>query len=109
FTHFFFYRPATSHTAPISLPDALPILQQLRRTGIRAAKVSMNPRTQKHMNPRTQKQENPCPSPLRISTQRCSTARRPVASRTPLDRKSTRLNSSHVKISYAVFCLKKKK
>src|SRR5690606_41108183 len=27
----------------------------------------------------------------------------------PQDRKSTRLNSSHVKISYAVFCLKKKK
>src|SRR5690606_41370832 len=27
----------------------------------------------------------------------------------PEDRKSTRLNSSHVKISYAVFCLKKKK
>src|SRR5690606_39730418 len=26
-----------------------------------------------------------------------------------LDRKSTRLNSSHVKTSYAVFCLKKKK
>src|SRR5690606_41104388 len=26
----------------------------------------------------------------------------------PRDRKSTRLNSSHVKISYAVFCLKKK-
>src|SRR5699024_12764788 len=26
-----------------------------------------------------------------------------------LDRKSTRLNSSHVSISYAVFCLKKKK
>src|SRR3989442_5207448 len=28
---------------------------------------------------------------------------------TPPDRKSTRLNSSHVRISYAVFCLKKKK
>src|SRR5439155_4998315 len=28
---------------------------------------------------------------------------------TPIDRKSTRLNSSHVAISYAVFCLKKKK
>src|SRR5690349_22149194 len=27
----------------------------------------------------------------------------------PIDRKSTRLNSSHVEISYAVFCLKKKK
>src|SRR6266511_5946081 len=32
-------------------------------------------------------------------------ARRPARR----DRKSTRLNSSHVKISYAVFCLKKKK
>src|SRR3712207_6959272 len=31
------------------------------------------------------------------------------ASRDPLDRKSTRLNSSHANISYAVFCLKKKK
>src|SRR5690349_22014742 len=29
--------------------------------------------------------------------------------RTETDRKSTRLNSSHVEISYAVFCLKKKK
>src|SRR3712207_7115829 len=29
--------------------------------------------------------------------------------RVPLDRKSTRLNSSHANISYAVFCLKKKK
>src|SRR5699024_12531400 len=29
--------------------------------------------------------------------------------RQALDRKSTRLNSSHVSISYAVFCLKKKK
>src|SRR3712207_7514433 len=28
---------------------------------------------------------------------------------TPQDRKSTRLNSSHANISYAVFCLKKKK
>src|SRR5690606_41610111 len=33
-------------------------------------------------------------------------AARPAAGRTPGDRKSTRLNSSHVKISYAVFCLK---
>src|SRR5437660_9220965 len=42
----------------------------------------------------------------------------PLAKRVPtlegrvvglLDRKSTRLNSSHVAISYAVFCLKKKK
>src|SRR5256885_9697758 len=31
------------------------------------------------------------------------------ADRLPVDRKSTRLNSSHLVISYAVFCLKKKK
>src|SRR5699024_12259453 len=31
-----------------------------------------------------------------------------VADRRAADRKSTRLNSSHVSISYAVFCLKKK-
>src|SRR3712207_7715371 len=37
---------------------------------------------------------------------------RPYAGNSPdaaLDRKSTRLNSSHANISYAVFCLKKKK
>src|SRR3989442_11485181 len=32
-----------------------------------------------------------------------------VLSERSRDRKSTRLNSSHVRISYAVFCLKKKK
>src|SRR5438874_7763887 len=31
-----------------------------------------------------------------------------LAARLKVDRKSTRLNSSHVEISYAVFCLKKK-
>src|SRR5690606_40382640 len=36
-------------------------------------------------------------------------ARIPGRRRARPDRKSTRLNSSHVKISYAVFCLKKKK
>src|SRR5690606_40089366 len=35
-------------------------------------------------------------------------ARPPAPGLRPGDRKSTRLNSSHVKISYAVFCLKKK-
>src|SRR2546421_4378328 len=33
----------------------------------------------------------------------------PASSRMAIDRKSTRLNSSHDQISYAVFCLKKKK
>src|SRR5690348_17788509 len=41
---------------------------------------------------------------------RGGTARaRSVDARTRRDRKSTRLNSSHPSISYAVFCLKKKK
>src|SRR5690554_4264028 len=35
--------------------------------------------------------------------------RKPVSHSRYLDRKSTRLNSSHVRISYAVFCLKKKR
>src|SRR2546430_10450243 len=41
-----------------------------------------------------------------------TSCRRPASSsaaRTAQDRKSTRLNSSHSQISYAVFCLKKKK
>src|SRR2546430_8852771 len=32
-----------------------------------------------------------------------------IANQSQIDRKSTRLNSSHSQISYAVFCLKKKK
>src|SRR5438876_7921627 len=48
------------------------------------------------------------------ATQRCSAGRNTAAhfgglSVRVLDRKSTRLNSSHPSISYAVFCLKKKK
>src|SRR5690606_41802428 len=38
----------------------------------------------------------------------CAAGLRPLVT-AAIDRKSTRLNSSHVKISYAVFCLKKKK
>src|SRR5438445_9936754 len=46
--------------------------------------------------------------------QRCLTAHQPGSDRAlgdpqATDRKSTRLNSSHANISYAVFCLKKKK
>src|SRR2546422_4355690 len=40
---------------------------------------------------------------------RCGVAHRRQGAGWPLDRKSTRLNSSHGYISYAVFCLKKKK
>src|SRR5690554_7244801 len=56
-----------------------------------------------------------CARNARASVLRGYPSRRPCRStvasrrRSPLDRKSTRLNSSHVRISYAVFCLKKKK
>src|SRR6266496_5600362 len=43
----------------------------------------------------------------RVPRSRSSSA--PARWRSRTDRKSTRLNSSHVEISYAVFCLKKKK
>src|SRR5438105_8403674 len=50
------------------------------------------------------------PTPGTCSSSRAARrdARRPCAA-TRRDRKSTRLNSSHEWISYAVFCLKKKK
>src|SRR5690606_17652785 len=46
----------------------------------------------------------------RIPTSQLNEVFQPILERNPppRDRKSTRLNSSHVKISYAVFCLKKK-
>src|SRR5436309_15419022 len=46
-------------------------------------------------------------SDQRLRPDRLAERGRPALGRQ--DRKSTRLNSSHVKISYAVFCLKKKK
>src|SRR5690606_41801832 len=44
-----------------------------------------------------------------LDDEKLATAREFGATHTVKDRKSTHLNSSHVKISYAVFCLKKKK
>src|SRR5256885_4507190 len=46
------------------------------------------------------------PSPITISSRESSPGKRKYLRAT--DRKSTRLNSSHLVISYAVFCLKKK-
>src|SRR5690348_251429 len=46
-----------------------------------------------------------CRHPARPPSARCGT---PISACRRRDRKSTRLNSSHPSISYAVFCLKKK-
>src|SRR5690606_41078143 len=51
------------------------------------------------------------PVTIRVRAEDAEAARQVLEQRDvtpPIDRKSTRLNSSHVKISYAVFCLKKK-
>src|SRR3712207_8366839 len=59
--------------------------------------------------------EDPSPVPTRVPASlgrvgRCRTQSGKFGTRVrALDRKSTRLNSSHANISYAVFCLKKKK
>src|ERR1039458_10576008 len=45
---------------------------------------------------------------LRRTPTRCRHRRGVLPDRRAIDRKSTRLNSSHLGISYAVFCLKKK-
>src|SRR5690606_4326914 len=68
---------------------------------------------------RTSSRSRPKSSPPRLTPPTCSSVsgsnrRAPLGTSMPrpvlsvADRKSTRLNSSHVKISYAVFCLKKK-
>src|SRR5437667_12575555 len=50
--------------------------------------------------------ENPA---FLVSSSRSGRKASPWVARRSSDRKSTRLNSSHITISYAVFCLKKKK
>src|SRR5438067_4827503 len=49
------------------------------------------------------------PMPTTAATVATTALARPIQRGGGEDRKSTRLNSSHVSISYAVFCLKKKK
>src|SRR5690606_41545953 len=52
--------------------------------------------------------KSPLSPPTLLPVWSLDTLVRPQPPCSPIDRKSTRLNSSHVKISYAVFCLKKK-
>src|SRR2546426_12344369 len=81
FSFFFFFNDtATTEIYTLSLHDALPILSDTRAS-------------------------QPGP-PLLFTTVVSSPRRISTGSK---DRKSTRLNSSHLVISYAVFCLKKKK
>src|SRR2546426_8587845 len=84
FFFFFFNDTATTEIYTLSLHDALPILSRAwsspSRSSVLAAAAPAS----------VAAAEDPSPRPIG-------------------DRKSTRLNSSHLVISYAVFCLKKKK
>src|SRR5689334_25226594 len=82
FLFFFFNDTATTEIYTLSLHDALPICPIHPVTFAGRIKVPVC-----------------CAFPSHI----------PGMLREILDRKSTRLNSSHSSISYAVFCLKKKK
>src|SRR5688572_31360039 len=81
-TTFFFNATATTEIYTLSLHDALPIYAHATRGGHAAAMIAQSARSARAQG-------------------------RPRAERAE-DRKSTRLNSSHSQISYAVFCLKKK-
>src|SRR5690606_41418186 len=91
---------APSQLSTLSLHDALPILLQQRRLQGSEGRLL---RGHRRADPRCLEHRRP---PVH-GQQADPRARGPGGS--PQDRKSTRLNSSHVKISYAVFCLKKKK
>src|SRR2546430_12421702 len=84
FFFFFFNDTATTEIYTLSLHDALPIsVRPARYPGPREAQG--------------ERRGGEAEQGLRGDVQSCG------------DRKSTRLNSSHSQISYAVFCLKKKK
>src|SRR5690606_40305865 len=97
---FFFYCPVVHRALHFSLHDALPIcadptrpaetIPTVRRAGAGSPLAAGLPGV-------TRGEVNSVLS------------EKSFQSRAAGDRKSTRLNSSHVKISYAVFCLKKKK
>src|SRR5438270_3537108 len=91
--------PTTEHS-PLTLHDALPIYE---RSGSLFSYVDLEARVPKGHPLRTIREiVNRALSDL-------SAADGPSAPAPPdRDRKSTRLNSSHSQISYAVFCLKKK-
>src|SRR3712207_9370837 len=94
---FFFNDTATTEIYTLSLHDALPISAPTTGPvpGTRLSTPSGSPASSAASNSRY--------ATSGVSSLGLSTTVHPA------DRKSTRLNSSHANISYAVFCLKKKK
>src|SRR2546422_7207976 len=95
FFFFFFNDTATTEIYTLSLHDALPICGAASAIG--RTRIPAPSRLRSHtITPGVVRPVIPIFTPARVTT-------------TWEDRKSTRLNSSHGYISYAVFCLKKKK
>src|SRR2546430_12829154 len=98
---FFFNDTATTEIYTLSLHDALPISTDRIspfRTSRALSKLFTVGQTWRGSRQRKSPTRGP-EAPPATAKGRCSS----------LDRKSTRLNSSHSQNSYAVFCLKKKK
>src|SRR5207249_12039073 len=91
--------PAPTQTYPLSLHDALPISSPVCECWPPGS-----------LMPHSAWPDDSGPSAIAMSaSETMPTSRFLPLSTGSRDRKSTRLNSSHVSISYAVFCLKKKK
>src|SRR5438067_10577666 len=97
---FFFHDTATTEIYTLSLHDALPIyLSAARLRNLGRDQPDVGTQHASGRAPRTPTNRGYSPKPKsQMSAERGEQT----------DRKSTRLNSSHVSISYAVFCLKKK-
>src|SRR2546430_11253903 len=99
-TSFFFNDTATTEIYTLSLHDALPISLE----DCQHQKGFRTPVLEGHQ----QKPRRGVCRRLASPEHECIEPRHESKAREARDRKSTRLNSSHSQISYAVFCLKKK-
>src|SRR5204863_7490551 len=104
--HFFFNHTATTEIYTLSLHDALPIWTDAEGAAGqgKSPSVGLIQRNAVLRQGASVKRGN-CGG--RDTPNRWNATIKPLSE--AKDRKSTRLNSSHVEISYAVFCLKKKK
>src|SRR5690606_40305446 len=101
---FFFIATATTAIYPLSLHDALPICPAVD-AACRTVDAGIFARYEFAPRHRMQKGLADVVVGMGAAHQQDAVV---AKQRNAADRKSTRLNSSHVKISYAVFCLKKK-
>src|SRR5207249_10516607 len=104
-----FTAPPTSAIYPLSLHDALPILHDFARHGMDVDGLERERLRRRRREARERARDRVQPvdfgqdPPGRLGERRVEV---PAVLLLALrDRKSTRLNSSHVSISYAVFCL----